>query len=290
LADSALESTPLLDAFVGAVDEQLAVARLGLRVVPLSTRTVVADEAASTSYWVGEGLAKPVTAGAFDSVELPPTKCVSLSVITNELIKASAGRAVRAVQGVLVKSQVRAIDSKFASADAATASTPAGVLNGVSAIASTGDPTADLAALLEAYDGDLTSARFLMSPGVAAQLALRAGSSMTFADVGVAGGSLLGIPVVVSKHVASDSSGGTIILLDASAILYGDGGVTLDAGTHCDVAMQSEPTGDATTGTGSSLVSMFQSNSTAVKVERYIGWQVARAGAVVWVESADYAA
>jgi hypothetical protein len=290
LADSAFESTPMLDAFVGAVDEQLAVARLGLRVVPLSTRTVVADEAASTSYWVGEGLAKPVTAGAFDSAELPPTKVVALSVLTNEVLKLSPVRAARVVQGVLVKSQVRAIDGKFASADAATAGAPAGVLNGVTAIASSGDPLADLAALLEAYDGDLTSARFLMSPGVAAQLALRAGSAMTFADVGVAGGSLLGIPVVVSKHVASDTSGGTIILLDASAILYGDGGVTLDAGTHCDVQMADDPSNSAVTGTGSSLVSMWQTNCTAIKVERYISWQVARAGAVVWIEAADYAA
>jgi hypothetical protein len=95
---------------------------------------------------------------------------------------------------------------------------------------------------------------------------------------------------VVSKHVASDTSGGTIVLLDAQQILYGDGGVTLDAGAHVDVQMSDAPTGSSVTGTGSTLVSMWQTNSTALKVERYISWQVARAGAVVWIENASYAA
>ena len=46
--------------------------------------------------------------------------------------------------------------------------------------------------------------------------------------------------------------------------------------------MDNAPTQNSVTPTGTSVVSMFQTNSVAFLVERFLNWQKRRASAVVW--------
>lgn len=53
--------------------------------------------------------------------------------------------------------------------------------------------------------------------------------------------------------------------------------------------MSNAPTGDATTGTGSTLVSMFQTNGVALKAVITFGAAKARANAVAGLQGIDWA-
>ena len=96
------------------------------------------------------------------------------------------------------------------------------------------------------------------------------------------GGSILGIPVIVSNNV-----GNRIILVHAPSILYADeGGVQLDVSREASVQMDSAPSNpsDATT----VLVSFWQRNLVGLRAERFISWTKARSAAVTYLTAASY--
>jgi hypothetical protein len=70
--------------------------------------------------------------------------------------------------------------------------------------------------------------------------------------------------------------------------LADDGQVTLDASREASIEMSDAPAGAAGTGTGASLVSMYQTNSIAVRAERYINWLKARTTAVSFIDDANW--
>ena len=70
--------------------------------------------------------------------------------------------------------------------------------------------------------------------------------------------------------------------------LADDGQVTIDASREASLEMLDNPTNNSATGTATSLVSMFQTNSVALKAERYINWAVRRPAGVQYIEAAAY--
>jgi len=52
--------------------------------------------------------------------------------------------------------------------------------------------------------------------------------------------------------------------------------------------MDSAPTQDSVTPTASTGVSMFQTNSVALRAERYINWQKRRAAAVAYITGVNW--
>ena len=64
-----------------------------LRNVPLNTRVLRELEAGMTAYWVGVGAAKPLTSGAFDTVELALTKVAGIVVEAKEVRDLSGPKA-----------------------------------------------------------------------------------------------------------------------------------------------------------------------------------------------------
>jgi hypothetical protein len=87
----------------------------------------------------------------------------------------------------------------------------------------------------------------------------------------------------------ADSSGSPIVLVNADDVfLADDGQVVIDASREASLQMDDTPTNDATTGTGASMVSMFQTNSVALRAERIINWKKRRAGAVAMIVAAAY--
>jgi hypothetical protein len=139
---------------------------------------------------------------------------------------------------------------------------------------------------------DLRSAVALMSPGAGTQLYLLVDTA-TEINLGLlsngAGGlafvdnEIGPVRMVVSPAIASDTSGAALVLVDASKLAVGALITAFAESGSADLQMNDSPSSGA-----QNLVSMFQTNSVALRAERYFGCQKLAANAAVVIESASY--
>jgi hypothetical protein len=131
-----------------------------------------------------------------------------------------------------------------------------------------------------------------MSPRLAAQAGIRAGGKGLGADLGARGGPLAGLPVRTSESVPLCADGGLLVLVDAAGIAVVEEGMEIARSTEAMVEMSDTPTGATDTPTAATVnrVSLFQSESAALKMTARVNWLRARAGSVVVVEGANYGA
>ena len=100
-----------------------------------------------------------------------------------------------------------------------------------------------------------------------------------FPGIGMNGGTLGGLPVVVSEYVTA----GDIYLVDADNIYWAtDGGIELSMSDQASIEMNDSPDG-----TGS-LVSLWQNNLSAFRVEQRLNWMPRRANSVARITGAAY--
>jgi hypothetical protein len=98
------------------------------------------------------------------------------------------------------------------------------------------------------------------------------------------GGELAGVPVLVSDQVpAADSNGRKAVLLDATAIAGDAEAPMLDASDQATLQLATNPAGGA-----QNLVSMFQTDSVALLVTRWLGFDVTRPSGVVVIEDVQW--
>lgn len=263
-----------------------------LRRIPFNVR-IVGQTSGGAGYWVGEGQPKPLTAFDFNAVELRFAKVANIAVLTEELLRFSSPSADRLVRDALADALIARVDQDFIDpAKAAVANvSPASITNGVTAITSSG-PTADnirndLLRLWQPFIANNISpmnAVYIMHPSVALALSLMRNAvtdTPTFQGITMNGGTLEGVPVIVSAYVPYTSAGSTVILVNASDIwLADDGQVTVDASREASLQMDNAPTNNVTTPTATSMVSMWQTNSVALRAEWYVNYQKRRAQAV----------
>jgi hypothetical protein len=93
-----------------------------------------------------------------------------------------------------------------------------------------------------------------------------------FPDVSLAGGTLLGVPTIV----ALDAPDSLVVAIDAAAVVVADNGIELDPSAAAAVQMDTAPSAGAT-----NVVSLWQSDSIAVRVTRWISWVLGREDGVV---------
>jgi hypothetical protein len=214
-------------------------------------------------------------------------------VFPNELLADSSAEAERLVLSDMGKAEVELSDVSFiepASAGVA-GQMPAAVTHGAPTIASTGDVADDLEAAIGAFGGDLSTASWVLHPRLAVQMGLRAGGRGVAADLGARGGLLAGLPAITSESCDYGSDGGTIALIDAAGISMLDQGIEVKRSRAAAVEMSNTPAGNTTTPTAAtSLVPLFQTESTALLLTRRINWKVAKAGGVVCIVDARYPA
>lgn len=111
-----------------------------------------------------------------------------------------------------------------------------------------------------------------------------------FPDITMMGGMFEGLPVITSEYVSNDSDGAFIYLVNASDVwLADDGQVVIDASREASIQMLDNPTNDASDGTATTLVSMFQTDSVALRAERWINWKKRRSAAVAVLAGVNYA-
>lgn len=300
-AGAIAEPTNLSSEFVEYLRPRTIVGRIpGLKRVPFNVR-YLGQNSGAVAQWVGQGKGKPVTSfGVFDGTLLR-TKIAAIAVITEELARDSSPAAETLVRDELARAVIERLDIDFIDpAQAAVAGVnPASITNGVTALTPSGtseaQARADLITLLSQFaevNVDPTGLVLIMPNTLALALSLMVNSlgQASFPGISPQGGTLLGIPVVASQYAANASgSGNLVIALNASDIfLADDGQVTLDASREASIQMTDTPTVDASTSTGQSLVSMYQTNCIAVRAERFVNWAKVRSTAVVYMDDVNW--
>lgn len=283
--------------FIDFLYAQTVFNRLPLREIPANV-TVKGQDGAATAYWTGESKPIPVSKGDFSSVSLTPLKVAALAVLSNELMRDSSPSAEMLIRDALVQAASQRIDLTFLSATAASAGvSPAGLLNGVSAESTQGADGDGVRADIKALYALFISARnasglnFVMSKSLAKSLQLmrNALGQREFPDITQEGGSLEGDPVITGDNV----NAAHLILLKPSDIYkIGDGGIQVSMSRDATIEQDTAPSGASDTPVAQSAypVSMFQSESTAVKVVWSMNFAKRRTGAVQYVEDAAYGA
>lgn len=282
--------------FVEFLRPQTIIGRFGqgnipaLRQVPFNIR-IPAQTSGGSANWVGQGKAKPLTKFDFESITFSFAKVAAIAVLTDELIRFSNPVADALVRNALAEAVIARLDTDFISPSKAEVAnvSPASVTNGITAIPSTGNPDDDAAAafgVFVAANLQPNGAVWLMSSTTALALSMRKNAlgQKEYPEMTLLGGTFQGLPVIVSQYVGSQ-----LVLVNAPDIyLADDGGVAVDMSREASLEMQSDPTGDSVNGTGTELVSMFQTNSVAIRAERWINWKRRRTAAVAVISGVNY--
>lgn len=271
--------------------------------VPFNVK-IPGQTSGGSASWVGEGAPKPLTNFDFSNVELRWAKVANIAVLTDELVRFSSPSADMLVRNALAAAIVERIDIDFIdpAKAAVTNVSPASITNGLTAIVSAGATAADIRLDVQRVFNGFIAANMSPTTGVwimnaTTALALsqfrNALGQKEFDGITMMGGTFEGLPVIVSQYVTggtgSPTSDSIVVLVNASDIyLADDGQVVVDASREASLQMLDNPTNNSGDGTATTMVSMFQTNSIAIRAERYINWQRRRAAAVAYISGVNY--
>lgn len=270
-----------------------------LRNVPFRV-PLIGQTSGGDGYWVGEGSAKPLTKFDFERKTLEPLKVANIAVATMETIRDSSPSAEGIIRDQLAAALRQRLDIDFINPlKAAVAGiSPASILNGVAGITSSGntadDVRADIKALFTAFiqaNNAPTSGVFIMSSVTALALSLMQNplGQTEFPGISMNGGTLFGLPVIVSEFVPTDSSGSLVALVNASDIYLGDeGGIDLSMSTEASLQMDNAPDNPTTASTV--MVSLWQRNLVGFRAERTLNFARRRDSAVAWLDNVNWGA
>ncbi len=271
--------------------------KLALRNVPANV-SVKGQDGAATGYWVGESKAIPMSRPDFSTTDLRPLKVAALTVMSLELMEDSSPAAETLVRDSLAEAISQRIDTTFLSNSAAVAGvSPAGMLNGVTAVTASGTDADAFIADWSAVMGNFIAAKTVtgltvaMNPADAMAIGFlrNAFGQSEFAGLTLNGGTVQGVPVIVSENVPA----GTIIFFRPQDIWeIADGGVQVSVSREATIEQDTAPTGatDTPTAASANMTNMFQEDSVAIKLTRRINFQKRRASAVQAITGADYGA
>ena len=299
------EETSAFADFVEFLRPMTIIGKFGVGNVP-SLRTVpfrvplIGQTGGGSGYWVGEGKPKPLTSFSFDRSTLEPLKVANIAVVTMELLRDSSPSADLILRDSLARALQERLDTDFIDPNksASAGVSPASILNGISPITSTGNAAADIredirllfAAFIAANNAP-TSGVWIMAATTALALSLMQNplGQSEFTGISMNGGTLFGLPVIVSEYVTAVTAGSNVALVNASDIYLGDdGGVQVDVSREASLQMLDNPTNNVTTLTPTNMVSLWQTNSVGFRAERTINWARRRASAVAWLDGVNW--
>ncbi|MGO7866992.1 phage major capsid protein [Rhizobium ruizarguesonis] len=237
----------------------------GLRRVPLRTHLGIISLGA-TGYIVGEGEPKPLSKLTLSNPALPVRKAAAILVIGDQVAQdmSSAGQSLVTLE--LKGSVSDVVDEEFFNI----------IMPGAPSTPSSGSDSLGMAADLRVLLGQVNtvgagSLFWAMGPDVANRLSLINTGEGAMSPLG---GEFLGLPALVSGMIPP----GALRLIDAAAVAGNVDSISLDASGQVDLLMQDgDPEGAA------AMVSMFQSNATALKAEVAFGVEKIRDNAVAEV-------
>ncbi len=272
--------------------------RLPLKPVPHNV-AIKGQDGAFTGYFTGQSKAIKVSKGDFLSTSTVPYKAAGLTVISNELIRDSSPAALD-LCGTGLRNAVRqVVDSVFFSFTAISAGVqPAGIFNGLTPLTSNGGDAQSIITDVGAIWAPFIAANNLegnffwtMGPATAIKLGLmrNALGQQEFTGVGVNGGTFQGYPVFVTQNMHA----GDVALMNGSEIWkIADLGVSLSVSDSAMIEQDGAPQGatDTPVAASATLTSMFQEDSTAIRVIRPISWGKKYASAVAVIGSTTWGA
>lgn len=100
---------------------------------------------------------------------------------------------------------------------------------------------------------------------------------------------MAGVPTLISDSLPT----GTGVMFDAAQVGANSGEVRVDSSTVADIQMDNAPTNSAGAGSPptpvpTTIVSLWQTNSVALRVERYFLAKLLRSGAVASLSGVSY--
>lgn len=272
----------------------------GLRRVPFNV-TIQSQTTGASASWVGQGKAKPLTKFNTATTTLAFTKVAAIAVITNELARFSRPGAEALVRDELTRAAVERLDLDFVDPAKAVSAgvNPASITNGVTPGSTAGTSAANALTDIQNLVAPFINAKYptgelviLMPDSLAFALSLMLNASgfRSFPDISINGGAIGSLPVITSQYLANTSSyGNMVVVLHAPSIaLADDGNVAIDVSAEASLEMSDAPAQDSTAGTGASMVSMFQTNSLAIRAEREINWKKLRSDAVTFYDDVNW--
>ena len=279
--------------FVELLRPQTIIGKLRLRRVPFNIR-FPSQSSGSSMGWVGQGLGKAVSKLQLSTNTLGFAKAAGIVVVTKELAALSSPAALDLVSTDMQKSMIQFLDEEFIDPGVAASAnvSPASITNGLtSQNQATGSTLATFevdwaTAITTMIDanvplGDVVA---IMTPYTAMKIGMLrdAGGNIAYANVGVNGGNIGGVPVITSNSVPHSTSAGSIIVFVAQGEIFlaDDGGIEIDTSDQASIEMVDNPGGVA-----ASLVSFWQNNLIGVRVERMINWQRRRTAAVTYIDN-----
>ena len=216
--------------------------------LPASNQPVVAAVGTIASE-VSEGKAKPLTRITLEPTEEERAKLAAIVVLTKEVAHSPERDAEslirRLLRDAVLKASNEALMSRLPKVSAAAgANALASLSNGLAAAARS--------------SGYVVAA----TPAIVRELALGSDGRM-----GINGGELL--PGVVIRPALEPSSGGPdLVVIPASTLALRDYGLDIRSSGHATLEMQDTPTMSSAPAVGAQMVSLFQTNSTGLLVER----------------------
>lgn len=228
--DEAIALAPLSSAFALQVDQRSLLGKLtGATEISL-TAGIRLQTGILEANVLGETVLKPAGRLDFTLADGPPDKAVAQLVGTAEFFRTVDQKTQAGIQSTLASACARALDVRIVSLLTAGAALP----------------SSDIGALFAAISGGAPANPFLIG-GLDTLLPL--------ADQ-IAGLQALGIAIV-----ATPAAAGTLIALDAGAVLVADGGASVRTAAHASIALDV----DAPT----TLTSLWQANLLALLGERF---------------------
>jgi HK97 family phage major capsid protein/HK97 family phage prohead protease len=278
--------------------------------------------------FVGENGVIPVKRTTIGANVLNRYKMAVITTLTKELTRASTPQAEALLRRFMADDTAVALDHAFLDASPAVAGTrPAGILNGVAAIAASAAPLAidkaiaDLKALISALitSGNGVRPVFLMNPAQRLTLSMIYSAGVFVFRDELAQNKLMGADLVTSTNVPA----GDVILIDAANFATGLGSPEFDASdtatlvmansdavapTHATDPVDSTIVGTAEqvppdggisvykpsqraagkVGENAQAISMFQQWATALRTVLPVSWGLTRSGSVAWVDNVGW--
>ena len=229
----------------------------GLKSVPFNVRCPI-ETTAATYAWSGEAKPKPISSMAFSTgITLDLLKAIGIVVFSKEFLTLSTPGTEVALRDTLVAGLVSFQDLSFLNptSTAIAGVRPASITSGTVAIPSTGNLAVDVQSLITAF--------FTGRPGAQDPVLIAGGAKAAQLRAMEPN---FGLPIY-----SSEAAGGTVVMLDPSGIYFADGGVEIGLSGAASVQMSDTPDDPSTATTVN--VSLFQTNSIAYRVERFLNFQ-----------------
>lgn len=269
----------------------------GLRRVPFLCRMLEIDAGSSAS-WVEEGHAIPVAELHFveSSEQLSPRKIATIIPQSRELAESSNPSSDAIISSDIRAALSAAIDQAFCDVfNPGSAASPPGIGYGGTTVPSSGSTLSQIdtdlglmVRLLPMQGGRLATAAWVLSEQTAAYMANLRGTGGTRAFEGLSplGGTILGLPAVVSAaaQTLGSPTSTTLMLLDQDGCSVAD-----DDGGEVVVSAESSLVLTTNPSTGAQqLRDLFQNNEFATRASRFVNWGRRRHGATVVLTGVNF--